>query len=449
MSRGAGLPTRILAVLCAAAAFGAAQTPRPATRPASRPTTSAAPTAALRAAVEAYFDARTDAEAEDLLAPLLARADATDDALLAAVTEPPVTPPAPIGGFDDLVPYRDQFLGVRYAVPPDRPQDGPRLPVVFDLAGRARDPQSPTSAGILYVRIPDYTPPEFSDEGRDGFLKTLRRATHRLRGDPDRLWFTGFSWAGHASCDVPLHRPHWLRGVVPVGGGPRRVHFRLFANLRGAIVRFMCGDGDDPELVWNLKETVRVAHTAGFEASLDLATNMGHDARLVEADILADVFRDVAALSEAENLKRLAAPIYADGPGVETPLVRLDVVDAKRVVVPDRVPVDATLGYDEKRRRTIAAYAKSVVVLRPTITTTTDKSGVASTLLAFASDGVREAVVRLRAPFAPAGRRVVVRAKGVDAWSGVVAVDRPTLLREARRTGERLRPALRTVRLVF
>lgn len=401
------------------------------------------PTDGLRAAVEAYFAVREDDAAETALAEILARPDADAPALYAAVTAPP--PAAPARTVEPL-PYAGDLLQVSYFSGRPRAPGDPRLPVVLDVSYGSITGNFPESGEYLVAHVNGYTPPEFSDVGRNGFLKLLRHAAWRLGGDPDRLWMTGFSWAAHASCDTAAHRPHWLRGIAAVGGGPRRKHFRLFPNLAGLEYRMWCGAKDDEELVWNVKETKLLAPKHGFAATLALDPDVGHTFPLKGFDDLPTTFRDVPARTTEQLLKALALPLYADGPGVESPLLRIDAVDEKRVAVPDRVPVDASASYDEKRRRTLKAYEKSVVKAQAKLALgPLEKNGPPATSIALELDGVRAATVFLRAPFAESGRRVVVKARGKVLHDAPLEIDRATLLREVRRTGERLRPALRAV----
>ena len=436
-----GLGVRIAALLCC----GLASTALPAQD--SRPSTQdSRPSAELTAAVEGYFAAE-DAAAEPLLQAILARPDATAERLYSAVT----AEPAPVEAFlHEGVPWGGDLLHLAMLSPGPRDARAPRLPVVYDISGGGVSMSLPPQAGYLVARVNGYTPPQFSDEGRDGFLKMLRHATWRFRGDPDRLWLTGFSWAGHASFDTALHRPHWLRGIAAIGGGPRRVHFRILPNLYGSEAGMWCGQKDDAELVWNLKEVAILGPKLGFVAPLHLDPEAGHTFPLKDYEQIPARFVDAPARTTAEFIKLLSRPILADSARVETPLVRIDAVDEKRVEAPPRIAVDPTAGYDEQRRRTLKGYEKFAVRLTPTLKVDLGAAAKdAATSVVLEADGVKAATVFLRAPFAFPGRRAVVKAKGRVAFDGPAAIDRAVLLREVRRTGERIRPAFAAVSVAF
>lgn len=396
---------------------------------------------ALESAVEAYFDAKDDADAERRLEALLADPAATAENLLAAVQ---AARGDVAGEVEDLVPFAGGFLGARYAAPKDHRRDGPRLPVVFDVNGGQVYEHFRRAGGFVAAFVPGYTPTQFSDEGRDAFLKVLLRAAHRMHGDPDRLWMTGFSWGGHASFDEVIHRPHWLRGVLAFGGGPRRTWFRAFSVLRGVEVRMFCGASDDAELIWNLKETATLATTFGYRAELVLDADRGHVFPLKGSERAPEIVASTPARAAEALEQALSAPLVADAARVESPWLRIDAVKEERVAVPARVPVDGAASPDAQRRRTLKAYEKAVVRLTPKL-----ERRPAGTTLTLTADGVTAAVVNLRAPWFVPGVRTTVRAKGVALYDAPLAVDRAALLRDARRTGERLRPTLRAVSATF
>ena len=207
--------------------------------------------ASLIQKVDAYLSEPVDAAATRLLRELLGEVDATGNAVLAAVRarREPIARTMTV-----TVPHRDQALRARITTPEGHGPESQPLPVVLDVSGGHNAPWLFRGTELITVGVEGYSPPQFSDEGRDGLLKILRTAAHVARGDPLRLWMTGFSWAAHAACDTALHRPGFICGIAPLGGGPRRVHFRLLPNLSGSHVFAFCGGKDDAELVWNLRE---------------------------------------------------------------------------------------------------------------------------------------------------------------------------------------------------
>jgi hypothetical protein len=339
-----------------------------------------------------------------------------------------------------LVPFRDQHLSATVLTPEGHARGGQRLPVVFDISGGEAAPWLKLEGAVVaFVR--GYTPPEFSDEGRDGFLKVLRSAAHHAHGDPDRLWLCGFSWAGHASYDVAIHRPWGVRGIVPMGGGPRRTWFRVLAQLAPVKVASFCGAKDDPELVWNLREVGRLAPKLKLDHALTLDPDQGHSLPLRGIEGVAGLVNDTPARQPALPP---SGTLLADGALIESPLVRVDAVDERRVAVPARVPVSASLSPDAQRRATIDAMAGKVVKLTWKIDEKKDE-----TVLTLSADGVTAATVFLRDGAFTPGRKVTLRAGGKVAFSDVLAGDPKTMASEARRTGERLRVALRAIAVKF
>jgi hypothetical protein len=188
----------------------------------------------------------------------------------------------------------------------------------------------------------------------------------------------------------------------------------------------------------------------GIPAKLHLDPEAGHNFPHRDGALVPGVFPSVPARTREEWMKLAARPILADGPAVETPVVRIEATDPVRTEAPARVPVDGRLSYDEQRRRTVKAYEKYVARLTPTWKFDEGSAAKpASTTLEFAADGVRGFTVFLREPWTAPGRRTTVRAKGRVLFDGVAAIDRETLLREARRTGERFRPAFAAYSVKF
>ncbi|MFO0982860.1 MAG: hypothetical protein U1E76_14205 [Planctomycetota bacterium] len=286
-----------------------------------------------------------------------------------------------------------------------------------------------------------YTPPEFSDEGRDAFLKVLRSAAHRMHGDPARLWLIGFAWGGHACFDTALHRPGVLCGIVALCGAPRRVHLRLLDQLRGVTVRALCGAQDDPELVWTLNELKQIAGSRRLTYQLQLDPERGRELALAGADQVAGV------IASAPPLSLGLAPsgeLIADGALVENPLLRIEAIDEARVKIAHEVSVPAGASEDAKRRLIIKSMEKAVVKLRWKIET----RGQVRTLM-LESDGVKSCSVLVRAPLADQVDQLVVRARNKVCFAGAPLPDVRAVLTEARRTGDRLTPVLRTIAVSF
>lgn len=383
----------------------------------------------LRRAVESYLAERDAKAADGLLDALVQRRDASAGAVAAALStsDTAVTRERTL-----LVPAAGDVLACTIRAPEGHASDRPRLPVVLDISGGSASSWMKLDE-VIVVFVPGFTPPEFSDEGRDAFLKVLHATAHQTHGDPDRLWVCGFSWAGHASFDIALHRPGALRGIVPLGGGPRRTWFRLLPQLASVKVAAFCGQTDDAELVWNLREVARLAPKHKLDYTITLDPAKGHSLPLLGMEsVPATILATGAHASPASS-----GTLLADGPLVESPLLRVDAVDPARVLVPARVPVSASLSGDAQRRATIDAMTAKVAKVTWRIDERKDE-----TLLTLSGDGVTAATVFLREPSFHVGRKVTVRAGSRMAFSGIVAPEPRMMLTEARRTGGRLRIVL-------
>lgn len=392
----------------------------------------AAPDAALVRAVDQALDEKDEARASAMIEAIAAKPEATVGAVIAAL-EASTSPLQP--KMEDRVPYLGQHLVATILAPPGHSRDGPRLPVVLDISGGAMAAHWP-AAGFIWVFVEGYTPPQFSDEARDGFLKILRSAAHRAHGDPELLWLTGFSWAGHASWDTAMHRPAWIRGIVPCGGAPRRQHFRLVPNLTGIVARSFTGAKDDPEMVWNLKELIGRAKAASFDYRLMIDPDAGHDWPQKESAAIPSYFRDYGRVPYMHSG---FDTVVADGPLVESPRVRIDAVDPSKVKTPERVSVGAGASADEARRAQLKGMDPCVARLTTRRTSEKGRSVLAITEWS----GVKAATLFLRHPEFVPGTPWIVRSKAKTLHDGPLSADVKTMLFDARRTGERLRPALR------
>lgn len=384
--------------------------------------------AGLPELVEAYLSAVGEGEAATALEKILAtKPEAT--ALLAALRDSP--PRAEDFSFD--LPHLGQALRVEVHLPEKRTGDSLGAPpVLFDISGHfMAEWLRPAGAVTCWIR--GYTPPEFSDEGRDGFLKALRRVSHAVGGDASRLWLTGFSWAAHASWDTAMHRPEWIRGIAPFGGGPRRVHYRLRRNLRPTSVLSFCGGTDDPELLWNLREFARTAAKDRIDYHFSEDPTKGHTMPLLGYEGVWPAM-DVAAPAAPKE-----GQILADGPLVESPILRIDAVDERRTKVPARIPVSARLSPDEQRRATIQAMEKAVARLSWKLS---EKDGIAR--LELGAEGIEALTVLCRCDRFQVGQRLQVLVGRKVVVDQTLAIDARAMLEDARRTGERQRPLIRS-----
>lgn len=392
--------------------------------------------APLADAVTACLDALDDAGYERLRGDLLARSDATGDALLAAMT----TRPEPLRGeITFVVPYADTPLTVKARAPAER-APGQLLPVLYAFNGTGDLLAGAETQPVIVAGMSGYMADQFSDLERGAHLKTLNALAWRTGGDANALWWTGFSWGGHACWDDSMHRPGWARGFVGRGGGPRRTSFRLLPNLVGTEMLSVCGTKEDPELLWNLREVKRTQQTLGLRFTAWEAADQGHVQPLTgERDAGLAMF---ATKSFDERPQQFT--LLADGPNVEHPLFLVVEVDDRAVVVPDRVPVSTSLSPDEQRRATVRAMLKQVVSVRWQIT----KKGEVKTVT-LQGKGMKRGRLAFRAPWFAVGDQVRVVVGSKEIWAGKLEVEPRTLLDEARRTGDRLRPALRVVEVAF
>ncbi len=394
----------------------------------------------VSAAVESFLAEPDPSAAEAQLRSILA------DPGISAVELMKTLPVKPTGAWAASGTYRlpagPVHLEVHYATPPGHSHQTEALPLVMNISGGVFAQNFNPPSGYIQVWVPKFNPPEFSDEGRDAFLKVARDACHRLNGDPERIWLTGFSWAAHAASDTAVHRPGFVRAIAPIGGGPRRTHFRLLKNLSGTLVRFYCGGRDDPELVWNLREMEKRAPGLKVDARLTIDPDQGHTYPLRGSDSIVTDFAAVPANPPALLASRFSTALWADGVAVESPVLRFDKIDESRVKVRPRVPVPATASHDEQRRLTIKAYEKAVVTLRSQASVEV-KSGALR--IEVASEGVLEASLFLRAPHVAPGTKLTVVTGARKHFEGEATASAETILREVRRTGERLRPTFQII----
>lgn len=392
--------------------------------------------APLPEAVNACLDVVDETEYERLRGELLARSDATGDALLTALT----TRPEPLRGETTFVlPYAGMQLTVTAKAPAERTKDQ-LLPVLYTFNGTNELLQAAVQDRVVVASMSGYMADQFSDLERSAHLKALNAIAWRTGGDPNALWWTGFSWGGHACWDDTMHRPGWARGFLGRGGGPRRKSFRLLPNLVGTEMLSVCGTKEDPELVWNLREVKRMQQTLGLRFTAWEAKDQGHVQPLTGEREAGEAL----LATPCGDARPLQFTLLADGPNVEHPLFLVLEVDERAVVVPEQVPVPADLSLDEQRRATVRAMLKQVVSVRWQITS----KGPVKTIT-LQGKGVRRGRLQLRAPWFAVGEQVRVVVGSKEVFAGVLQVEPRTLLDEARRTGDRLRPALRSVEIAF
>ena len=394
----------------------------------------------LLSAVDLCFSTVDDAKAIALIEQTVSQFDADPAALLKAVS---AAPPRPTTETLTLtVPWFGQPLAVSVALPKGYAASTAPPPVALDISNSVARQLQWTAPVLCYVA--GYTPDQFSDEGRDAFRKILHATSFAVGGDPDRFWLAGFSWGGHAALDVGEHRPGLARGIVALGGGPRRSHFRLLKNLGKTSITSCVGGKDDPEMVWNLEEVGRMAKGLGLDWHFTLDKEAGHTLPLAGMDDVAARVDETAALPAAIPDH---GTLFADGDLVALPWLEIVEVDPSAVAVPDRFPVDASLPKDAQRRAMVKAMAGQFAKVDWKLAKD-GKDGV-GVALELSAKGVKRAAVLLKAPWFDLGKplKVVVNKKSV--CEGPIAVDPATLLKEARRTGDRQRPTVKRVEVKF
>lgn len=391
----------------------------------------------LHAAVELCFSTVDDAKATEQIDDTVAKFGADPAALLKAVGTPP---PKPSGDSLTLrVPFRGQALVATVALPKNA---AGAPPVVADISGDTGEKTFHWTTAAS-CRVSGYTPPHLTDECRDSFGKVLHAVSFAVGGDPDRLWMTGMSWGGHAAFDIASHRPGLLRGFVSLAGGPRRNHFRLFKNYGATSITALVGAKDDPDVVWNLEEMGRGAKGLGLDWHFTLDPEGGHKLPLAGMD-------DVAARVDTTAALPAKIPdhgtLLADADLVALPWLEVVEVDPAAVAVPDKFPVDGSLSMDEKRRAMVKSMSGQFAKVDWKLTKEKDGDGVA---LELSAKGVKRAAVLVKAPWFDLGRPLKVVVNKKKFCEGAIAVDPATVLKEARRTGDRQRPTVMRVEVKF
>ncbi len=381
--------------------------------------------------VDAYFAAEREEAAEELLLKILSQTEGKEAELLKAIKAETV----PLKEKQNvLIPYGNQLLQATIQVPFGHDRSKQAIPVVLDISGGHNFPWLELK-GVITVFVAGFTPPEFTDQGRDGFLKILNYAAHFANGDPQRLWLTGFSWAAHASYDTALHRPGQVRGIISLGGGPRRVHFRLLPNLRSIRVLACCGLKDDKELIWNLREVAFLTKKHKLNYELHLDESKGHSLPLKGMDRGKKVVLETKVLSLPQSGK-----FFVDRVNVATRFIRVDKVNKKKVRVSKRIPVSASASPDAQRRQVLRVMNKKVAFCSWKIL-----AKKTATQIIVKGKAVEGVTVFLRDDRFRLGEKVRVIGPGMRT-SLTIRLDRRLALTEARRTGDRLAVVLQEVR---
>lgn len=123
---------------------------------------------------------------------------------------------------------------------------------------------------------------------------------------------------------------------------------------------------------------------------------------------------------------------------------RVLAVDTRAVALPKQIPVSANLSPDEQRRATVRGMSKQVA----SVTFEIAEKGAAKTITLTAK-AVKRARFAFRAPWFAPGDTVRVLVGKKEVFAGTLEPDARTMLDDARRTGSRLRPAMRTVEVAF
>lgn len=415
----------------------------------------------LQVEVELCFSIAEEAKAAAKIAEVAASCAAEPEKLLKAVTTPPPRSKEP--KFQLSVP----FEGIAYPVTviaPKKAGDAPP-PVILDASFSNASQFAFETPALCWVS--QYTPDQFSDASRDSWRKFLHAVSFAVGGDPDRFWLLGFSWGGHAGFDVAEHRPGLLRGIASLSGGPRLNHFRMLPNLAaGAKVLAFVGAKDDAQLLWNLDEVGRLAKSLKIDFKLTVDPTQGHSLPLkgmeeIPALIDAATATPPAPLNPglppddgdhaAKGTKPTKPPpvrsglLLADADHVALPWLEIVEADHSLVDVPAQIGVSASLSPDEQRRAAIHAMADHVA--RVDWKATATKGG--GLALALTGKGVKKAAIYVKAPWFDLSQELTVTANGKKVFSGPIKIDPAALLSEARRTGDRQRPALMVIPVDF
>jgi predicted esterase len=387
----------------------------------------------LQSAVELCFTITEEEKAAAKIAEVVASCASDPETLLQAIMAPP--PPRQAGEkFQLSVPFDGNAYPVKVAAPMKAGEAPP--PVVYDVSWNSTT-HFPFESPAL-CQVEGYTPEQFSDASRDSWRKFLHSVSYAVGGDPDRFWFIGFSWGGHAGFDVAAHRPGLLRGFVSLAGGPRRNHFRLLPNLAPTKILSYAGAKDDAEMVWNLNELARLAPSLKLDFKFTLDPVQGHTLPLKGMDEVVSLIDSTP--STPPSLAK-SGVVFADADHVALPWLEVVETDHALVEVPDVFPVGGNLSADEKRRAMVHAMADHVA--RVSWKAEPVKGGGVS--LTLTTKGVKRAAIFVKAPWFDPSQELTVTANGKKVFKGPIKIDAATLLREARRTGDRQRPTLQRI----
>lgn len=88
-----------------------------------------------------------------------------------------------------------------------------------------------------------------SDAERSTALSAIDDLRRRGAVDPRRIYVGGRSMGGHVAWSVALHHPDRVTAILPMGGAPRMVRYRLLPNLKHVWVFNAVGGLEDERLL--------------------------------------------------------------------------------------------------------------------------------------------------------------------------------------------------------
>jgi pimeloyl-ACP methyl ester carboxylesterase len=400
------------------------------------------PSPRLDSLVEAYLEEANERRAAQHLKSIRGLRPSSENLLKILRTPPPPFPEK----FKFRVPFEGKEVEIQVEVPPGHGLKSPPLPVVLQFR-LARIPDTVRVPGVINAWPLRFDAEAGSESLRNAAVKFLNAVAWRARGDTRALWLSGFSIGGHAVVDAALRRPHCFRGIIPMAGTLSRRDFRLLGNLEGHSVFAMCGEKDDRELIWNLKELQRRAPQFGFDYQLGLDPQV--PGRLIPSPrYVPKIAPHLERFGRASAAMSPKGHLAADARGIRSPYFEVLAVETKRIKAPRRIPVPARLSADEQRRHMIDAVIDRRAELHWTWSgDSQDKGGP---LLSLRSEGVTRAKLRLRPSLL--GDRVTFRLKLGEKRPPRLIRLKPkvaVILEDVRATGRRLDPCLQEQSLRF
>jgi len=104
----------------------------------------------------------------------------------------------------------------------------------------------------------------------------VRFMKRRYNVDDRRVVVSGGSRGGHASWALAATWPDIFAAAVPIVGGPRNRFFRYLPNLRHVPIFDMQGAKDQPGLVENVRDAVRLLRGWKYDVRYDEDAESGH-----------------------------------------------------------------------------------------------------------------------------------------------------------------------------